>query len=680
MNRRIALAGFVLALVVAAVLRFYLIDLRPLHHDEGVNALFLRKLVREGHYSYDPTNYHGPLLYYMVALVLKLFGESTFWLRFWPAALGVITIALLWPVRRWIGSLGVVVAAWLVALSPISVYFSRDLIHESWYACAGALMVAGAARWSDQRRTSAAVMMWVGAACLFATKETAPILLAALVGGVIVAALTAHGARGLGAVVAAQRAGREAHALGVLAAVAILFLLFTSFTTNLDGFLDMFRAYRFWAKTGTGVTGHEKPWPYFVELLWRYERVTSALAVAGLIVAALRREVALALGVAALLFVVAHSIIPYKTPWLVLGVLPLLAASSGYAVDRALASRRPAIASWALRAAIVPLLLWQLSSLGLEAHRLSFIDYDDNEREAFVYSQTRRGFLELVSAVRAAAEAGPLGRDTPITVLSADHFPLNWYVRDMGKVGYPGPSGTARDHDILMLPAADGLGFLRRDVSIAYRTREFPLRPGVELMLAIPDELFVAAGPAITAPGLWRRVVPRGRLAPLPVAAVPRDLGVGLLARTVPGADFARASGVAVAGIPILVDSDRERPTWSVPHGIEWSGLLLAGAEGKYQFSLESDDGSELELGGDVVIDNRGAHSLLRREGTVELGAGYHRIRIRYDDIGGGAKLFFRWRPPRAALEESVPEEVLWHDPRALGADHGNERPRDRVE
>ena len=36
-----------------------------MHHDEGVNGFFLTNLVRNAEYKYDPSNYHGPTLYYL---------------------------------------------------------------------------------------------------------------------------------------------------------------------------------------------------------------------------------------------------------------------------------------------------------------------------------------------------------------------------------------------------------------------------------------------------------------------------------------------------------------------------------------------------------------------------------------------------------------------------------------
>src|SRR5919204_867276 len=114
----ISAAIFVLALVVATFLRFYLIGIKPLHHDEGVNSHFLLNLYRHGDYAYNPTNYHGPTLYYFTLVALYAFKATELALRFWPAIFGVLSVLLLWPLRRWLGAIGTAVAALLVALSP----------------------------------------------------------------------------------------------------------------------------------------------------------------------------------------------------------------------------------------------------------------------------------------------------------------------------------------------------------------------------------------------------------------------------------------------------------------------------------------------------------------------------------------------------------------------------------
>src|SRR3954452_20499116 len=84
------LAGLIT--VLAAVLRFISLTLKPLHHDEGVNGFFLTNLVRDGVYKYDPANYHGPTLYYISLPFIKLFGLETFSVRASVAIFGVLTV------------------------------------------------------------------------------------------------------------------------------------------------------------------------------------------------------------------------------------------------------------------------------------------------------------------------------------------------------------------------------------------------------------------------------------------------------------------------------------------------------------------------------------------------------------------------------------------------------------
>ncbi len=50
----------VVILLVGSLLRLYALELKPLHHDEGVNGFFLRRLANEKIYHYDPANYHAP--------------------------------------------------------------------------------------------------------------------------------------------------------------------------------------------------------------------------------------------------------------------------------------------------------------------------------------------------------------------------------------------------------------------------------------------------------------------------------------------------------------------------------------------------------------------------------------------------------------------------------------------
>ena len=46
--------------------------MKPPHFDEGINGWFVDQMMRTGYYKYDPSNYHGPLHFY----VLFLFTDS----------------------------------------------------------------------------------------------------------------------------------------------------------------------------------------------------------------------------------------------------------------------------------------------------------------------------------------------------------------------------------------------------------------------------------------------------------------------------------------------------------------------------------------------------------------------------------------------------------------------------
>ena len=89
-----------------------------MHHDEGVNGHFLTILFREGVYKYDPANYHGPDLYYLSLAFSKVFGLNTWSVRSSVAIFGVLTVVLAFFLHRYIGKIGSLAAALLLAEKP----------------------------------------------------------------------------------------------------------------------------------------------------------------------------------------------------------------------------------------------------------------------------------------------------------------------------------------------------------------------------------------------------------------------------------------------------------------------------------------------------------------------------------------------------------------------------------
>jgi uncharacterized protein (TIGR03663 family) len=167
-------------LLVAAAIRLPELALNPFHHDEGVNGFFTTNLVRQGAYTYDPANYHGPSLYYFALLSEIVFGLTSEAMRLVPVVFGLLLVAMVFPLRRYLGSLAVLTAAAFLALSPAEVYVSRYFIHEMLLASLTLSLVVAAVFYLDRREPKFLLAGAVAAALLFATKETGIITVAVL--------------------------------------------------------------------------------------------------------------------------------------------------------------------------------------------------------------------------------------------------------------------------------------------------------------------------------------------------------------------------------------------------------------------------------------------------------------------------------------------------------------------
>ncbi|MFD8495562.1 family 16 glycoside hydrolase [Amycolatopsis sp. NPDC059657] len=85
-------------------------------------------------------------------------------------------------------------------------------------------------------------------------------------------------------------------------------------------------------------------------------------------------------------------------------------------------------------------------------------------------------------------------------------------------------------------------------------------------------------------------------------------------------------------------------------------------AAGRHEFRLTSDDGSRLRLDGQVVINHDGLHAPSSATGSIDLGTGYHALRIDHFDNTNDQQVTLEWRPPGAADFAVVPNSVLSTD------------------
>lgn len=498
MSRDAWLASCLAIVAVAILLRFIAIDLKPLHHDEGVNGFFLTGLVRAPHvYRYDPTNYHGPSLYYLAWVSSAVLGLDTVAVRVVPALFGLVAIALVAGQRLRLGTLGSLTAAGALALSPGAVFHSRYFIHESLLMCGTVGLVFAVADVREFGRSRAWWLVGAWSALMFTTKETWTITLGVLACAVVATRVwhAMLGGAGMSAARAEGRRDARGLAAGALVFAVLSVTLYTSLFTNWAGLLDAFRALAVWS--GTAQKDHTHGPATYLIWLARTEGPLLWLGLAGAVTALWRRDHGFLVFASwwAIGMVMAYSLIPYKTPWLTLNMIPPLAICAGYAVEQGarVAGRRGRRLLAGVGCVLAVVTAYQ-------SVNLNFVLYDD-DRNPYVYAQTHRELLALVEAIAVVVRQGP--PDADVSVMSPEQFPLSWYLRDV-RAGYPGKVDRFAGAMIVVTDRQEAE--LEAIVGDTFRQiGRYRLRPGVRLTLYVRADL---------APLLASRHMPLGAVEP----------------------------------------------------------------------------------------------------------------------------------------------------------------------
>ena len=150
-------------MAIAAFTRFFMLDFKPFHHDEGVNAFFLKNLINDGIYKYDPANYHGPTLYFISIAFTTLFGYDAIPIRASMDIFGLLMVLFVLYFRRYLGNAGSLAGALFIALSPGMVYISRYFIHEILFVFMSIAVVLPVVLFIEKKRAGkwAIVWMWI---------------------------------------------------------------------------------------------------------------------------------------------------------------------------------------------------------------------------------------------------------------------------------------------------------------------------------------------------------------------------------------------------------------------------------------------------------------------------------------------------------------------------------------
>ncbi|MFN2138375.1 MAG: glycosyltransferase family 39 protein [Candidatus Promineifilaceae bacterium] len=120
----VSLAGgfYMLVLLAAAIMRFTALGRIPLAPTEAAEALAAWRFLQPGSLPMDPGS---PAYFSLTSLLMSLFGVSDGVARFVPALFGLGLVALPWLLHRQLGRLSVLIAAALLAASPLNSVVSR---------------------------------------------------------------------------------------------------------------------------------------------------------------------------------------------------------------------------------------------------------------------------------------------------------------------------------------------------------------------------------------------------------------------------------------------------------------------------------------------------------------------------------------------------------------------------
>ena len=446
-----------LAAALALALRCPRLDVRPMHNDEGVNALKFGALWESHAYKYDPQEHHGPTLPYATLAFAWLtrapdfdhFSEAR--LRTLTVLFGVGLILLLPLISDALGHRAAIWAALFTAVSPAMVFYSRYYIHEMLLVFFTFLALGASWRYWRSRKPGWALLAGAAIGLLCATKETF-----VLTGGAAIIALFLNHVwnRALDASGPPVKAApiNRWHLLAAAGAwFFVVVLLFSSFLTNPAGLVDSFKTYQPWLSRAGGASTHLHSWTFYLHRLLFFhvakgpvwaEALILVLAVVGGVAAFRRVHLGSAsasfirfLALYTFLLTAFYSLIAYKTPWCLLsfwhGAILLAGVGAGVLL-RSIPRLVP-------RISFAVILLIGAIHLGWQAWLASNTpEFAADRRNPYVYAQTSPDILGLVSTVESLARVAPQNRNLLVQVIAPDddYGPLPWYLRSFKQVGW----------------------------------------------------------------------------------------------------------------------------------------------------------------------------------------------------------------------------------------------------
>jgi len=408
---------WVAVFLLGAGLRFLDLSEAPLHADEAVGAKITAERLEGRGYSFDPSHFHGPALSWLASLSARLTGLKSFedldilTLRGVAALCGSLVILLPFLLRRWLGEIGALLGALLLATSPLLCFYSRVFIHEPLLALFTAAALACLGWWMTSPSRVAAVCGGLALGLMAATKETFAIVACSWLIGLLVSGT--------------KKSWRELGIAAAFSLVAFLAVLLAAYGNP----LSFFSTYAGYATD----PGHAKPLLYYWDLLitpkhrppqWCSEAGVVLLALAGTWVAwrganPFLRLLAVSAGVQ---FVV-YSAISYKTPWLMMIPWMQVCLLAGVVVAT--------MKNWLGLVLAGIVVFFQLQQTYAAVFR-----FPNDSRNPLVYSPTSSDIERLRNRLHALKKNSPAFQEGRMAVLGNGYWPLPWYLRGTIPTGY----------------------------------------------------------------------------------------------------------------------------------------------------------------------------------------------------------------------------------------------------
>ncbi len=458
-----------LIVAVGAFLRVLLLGIKPPHFDEGINGWFVDQMVKNGYYHYDPTNYHGPLHFYILFLSQTLFGRNLWALRM-PVVIG--SIFCIWLTTRYEPIVGRTISRWAalaMAVSPAFVFYGRYSIHEVWLLLFQMMFILGGLGLWKLGTSRYLWCLGMGLAGMILTKETYIIHVACAVMALLATWISHKIVRAEDIKPAAQ-SWSYADLVVVIAVVLAAIVFFYSGTFyNWAGLKGLYETFSAWFKTGqAGKSGHEKDWWWWLMLIGRYELPVAVGLVASAACLAFRDIALRYLAIYGVGVLAAYSIVKYKTPWCIISIVWPLLFGLGAALVLVPRNYR--------RAGYIAATTLLLVSLG-QSIRLNYFRCT-TETEPYVYVQTYNDVFKLTDPLLELAHHNPAAYQLVGHVIRTSAYPLPWVLGAFTRVGYyeketlPSPL----DADFLVVQQ-DKIETVEKQLHGMYYTMPFTIRP-----------------------------------------------------------------------------------------------------------------------------------------------------------------------------------------------------------